>query len=82
MPDLAESWTLSYDALTYTFALRTDAKFSDGTLITSADVIWSLEHALDPDTGGWTGEYYLYNIQGAQDILDGTDQGIVRRDRA
>lgn len=70
--DLAESWTVSDDALTYTFTLRPDAKFSDGTPITSADVIWSLEHALDPETGGWTGEYYLYNIQGAQDILDGT----------
>ncbi|MEO8393787.1 MAG: peptide ABC transporter substrate-binding protein [Chloroflexota bacterium] len=71
IPDLADSWTVSDDALSYTFKLRDDAKFSDGTPITSADVIWSLEHALDPNSGGWTGSYYLYNIQGAQDIIDG-----------
>src|SRR3954454_3428965 len=28
-PDLAESWTISDDNLTYTFKLRADAKFSD-----------------------------------------------------
>jgi len=71
VPDLAASWTVSDDALTYTFKLRDDAKFSDGTPITSADVIWSLEHSLDPNTGGWTGSYYLYNIKGADDIING-----------
>ncbi|MBI1257344.1 MAG: hypothetical protein GC204_07730 [Chloroflexi bacterium] len=71
VPDLASNWTVSDDALTYAFTLRDDATFSDGTPITADDVIWSLEHALDPSTGGWTGSYYLYNIKGAQDIIDG-----------
>ncbi|MFN8562883.1 MAG: ABC transporter substrate-binding protein [Anaerolineae bacterium] len=71
VPDLAESWTVSDDGLTYTFTLRSDAKFSDGSAITADDVIWSLVHALDPNTGGWTGSYYLYNIVGAQDVIDG-----------
>jgi ABC-type transport system substrate-binding protein len=71
VPDVAEGWTVSDDGLTYTFTLRSDAKFSDGSEITPDDVIWSLVHALDPNTGGWTGSYYLYNIVGAQDVIDG-----------
>jgi ABC-type transport system substrate-binding protein len=71
-PDLAESWTVSDDGLTYTFTLRDGIAFSDGTPITSADVVWSLNHALDPATGGWTGGFYLANIVGSDDVLAGT----------
>lgn len=71
-PDVAESWTVSDDGLTYTFTLRENAKFSDGSPITSADVIWSLTHSLDPNTGGWTGPFYLSNIVGANDIAEGS----------
>lgn len=71
VPDLAEGWTVSDDGLTYTFTLRSDARFSDGSPVTPDDVIWSLVHAMDPNTGGWTGPYYLYNIVGAQDVIDG-----------
>lgn len=70
--DLAESWTISEDGLTYTFTLRDGIAFSDGTPITSADVVWSLNHALDPATGGWTGGYYLSNIAGSDEVLAGT----------
>jgi ABC-type oligopeptide transport system substrate-binding subunit len=70
VPDLAESWKISDDGLKYTFTLRQDAKFADGTPVTAADAVWSLAHALDPDTGGWTGPFYLSNIAGAQDIVD------------
>jgi peptide/nickel transport system substrate-binding protein len=41
VPDLAESWTLSDDGLTYTFALRGDAVFHDGTSVEAEDVVWS-----------------------------------------
>jgi peptide/nickel transport system substrate-binding protein/oligopeptide transport system substrate-binding protein len=71
VPDLADSWTVSSDGLTYTFKLREGTSFSDGTKITSADVIWSLTHALDPSTGGWTGPFYLSNIVGANDVASG-----------
>ncbi len=71
-PDLAESWTISDDGLNYTFTLRDGIAFSDGTPITSADVVWSLNHALDPSTGGWTGGYYLSNIVGSDEVLAGT----------
>ncbi|GLX97270.1 ABC transporter substrate-binding protein [Herbidospora sp. NBRC 101105] len=42
VPALAESFTASDDAKTFTFKLRPDAKFSDGTPVTSADVAFSL----------------------------------------
>lgn len=41
VPDLAESWTLSDDGLTYTFTLRNDAIFHDGTAVEADDVVWS-----------------------------------------
>jgi len=71
IPDLAEGWTVSDDGLTYTFTLREDSQFSDGSPITADDVVWSLTHALDPNTGGWTGPFYLSNIVGANDVAEG-----------
>jgi peptide/nickel transport system substrate-binding protein len=47
-PDLAESWEISDDALTYTFHLR-DATFSNGEPVTAEDVKFSLDRMLDPE---------------------------------
>ncbi|MBW7460194.1 ABC transporter substrate-binding protein, partial [Paenibacillus sepulcri] len=53
-PALAEGWDVSPDNLTYTFHLRKDLKFSDGTPITSDDVAftWTILHdkAYDGDS--------------------------------
>lgn len=43
VPDLAERWEISEDQLTYTFYLRKDAKFSDGTPFTADDVVFSVK---------------------------------------
>ncbi|GGM13987.1 peptide ABC transporter substrate-binding protein [Nakamurella endophytica] len=43
VPDLAESYTASKDGTTFTFKLRQDAVFSDGSPVTSADVVFSLQ---------------------------------------
>ncbi|MGI9253848.1 MAG: ABC transporter substrate-binding protein, partial [Thermomicrobiales bacterium] len=74
-PDLAESWTVSDDGMAYTFTLREGAKFSDGSPITSADVVASLNHALDPSTGAWTGPYYLALIEGANAVAASGSEG-------
>ncbi|MGN6598647.1 MAG: ABC transporter substrate-binding protein [Actinomycetes bacterium] len=42
VPDLAESYSASPDGKTYTFKLNKAAKFSDGTPVTAADVVFSL----------------------------------------
>ncbi|MFL5994340.1 MAG: ABC transporter substrate-binding protein [Streptomyces sp.] len=47
-PDLAKSWKISADRLTYTFTLREGVKFHDGTTLTSADVLASLNRQFDP----------------------------------
>ncbi|HET9921389.1 MAG TPA: peptide ABC transporter substrate-binding protein [Ktedonobacteraceae bacterium] len=50
VPDLASSYSISSDGLTWTFHLRPGLKFSDGTSLTSVDVVYSLDRALQPAT--------------------------------
>lgn len=55
-PSIASSYTASADAKTFTFTLNTNAKFSDGTPVTSADVVFSLNRNM--------------NIKGNGEIID------------
>jgi len=48
-PQLAESYLIGADGLTFTFKLRADACFSDGTPVTADDVIFSFKTIADPD---------------------------------
>lgn len=49
-PSLAESWDISEDGITYTFAMRQGVTFHNGRAMTSEDVKYSLERILDPAT--------------------------------
>jgi peptide/nickel transport system substrate-binding protein len=51
-PELAESWTLSDDKLTWTFKLRQGVKFHDGQELTSADVKFTFDRLLEKSAGG------------------------------
>jgi peptide/nickel transport system substrate-binding protein len=47
VPMIAKSWDVSADALVWTFHLRRGLKFSDGHPLTSEDVLFSAQVALD-----------------------------------
>src|SRR4029453_9201263 len=49
--DIAESWTVSKDQLTYTFKIRKGVKFHDGSELTSKDVKASYDKILRPPAG-------------------------------
>ncbi|PYE26643.1 peptide/nickel transport system substrate-binding protein [Rhizobium sp. PP-CC-3A-592] len=47
--DLAESWTVSDDGLTFTFKLKPGMTFASGNPITAEDVAWSIERVIKMD---------------------------------
>lgn len=44
--ELAQSWTVSPDQMTYTFKLRPGVKFHSGNALTAADVVYSIQRAV------------------------------------
>jgi oligopeptide transport system substrate-binding protein len=65
VPALAERWDVSPDGKTYTFYLRTNAAWSTGEPITTADVVYSWMRALSPATAGdYAGQlFYIKNAE-------------------
>lgn len=60
VPILAESYGISADGKTYTFILRKNAKFSDGTPVVASDVVFTVGKAQDtalksPEYANWSG---------------------------
>jgi peptide/nickel transport system substrate-binding protein len=51
-PDLASNWEISEDGLNYTFRLRTNARWHDGTPVTADDVILTIRLLQDPEFPG------------------------------
>ncbi len=51
LPWVAKKWTVSADGLTYTFVIRSDIKFHDGTTMTAEDVSWSMTRFITLGTG-------------------------------
>ena len=73
VPELADSWEIGADKLTWTFKLHPGVKWHDGTPFTADDVKFSFELCLDPKIG--TPCYPsgpLHTIVGADAVIAGT----------
>ncbi len=69
--DIADKWEVSADGTTYTFHIRDGAKFQNGRAVTAADIKFSWERALNPETGSRKALTYLGDIAGARDMASG-----------
>jgi peptide/nickel transport system substrate-binding protein len=49
IPDLADGFTISPDGTTYTFRIKNDAVFHDGTPLKAADILYTISLAQNPD---------------------------------
>ena len=70
VPGSAESWTVSDDGTVYTFKLRADAKWSDGSPVTAEDFVFSFQRVEDPKTAAKYANI-LYPIKNAEKVNKG-----------
>ncbi len=71
IPGAAESWTVSPDGKVYTFTLRKDGVWSDGSPVTAKDFLFSLRRVVDPATASEYA-YIIEPIVNAKDVTAGT----------
>ncbi len=74
VPDLAETWTISEDGTTYTFQLRQDARWEDGTPVTADDVMFTIGLIKDPNFPGRRDIGALWQQVGVTRLSDYTVQ--------
>ena len=71
VPGVAESWS-SPDNRIWTFTLRPDAKWSDGSPVTAQDFVYSWRRLTDPKTASPYGSYLHYAyVENVDDIISG-----------
>ena len=71
-PDLAESYTISDDGLTYTFVMKEGLKWSDGEALTAEDVKYSIETNLKAAISNSIFTTAFTKIVGAEEFRAGT----------
>ena len=73
--DLAVSWDVNEDGTSYTFHLRDDVQWNDGTALTADDVVYSMQRYANPCNGrGRSGLWRAYTIPiEVVNIVDKTD---------
>ncbi|MFT7754842.1 UNVERIFIED_CONTAM: ABC transporter substrate-binding protein, partial [Salmonella enterica subsp. enterica serovar Enteritidis] len=67
VPGTAESWKVSDDGTVYTFKLRDNANWSDGTPVTAEDFVFSMRRVEDPKTAAGYANI-LYPIKNAEAV--------------
>lgn len=71
-PELAESYTVSEDGLVYTFVLRENLKWSDGSDFFASDFVKSWNRAASPELGadyGYLFDYIAHNEDGTLNVV-------------
>ncbi|MDP8254190.1 MAG: ABC transporter substrate-binding protein [Candidatus Alcyoniella australis] len=70
-PELAQSWEIAPDGLSYTFQLRSGLRFSDGSELTAVDVVANFRSVLDPATGSpaVSGLFALKSVEAQGDLI-------------
>ena len=68
VPSLCEGYTVSEDGLTYTFTLREDVVFSNGSALTASDVQYTFERLL---TSGGVNDDIPLEVAGAEELKNG-----------
>ena len=58
VPALATDWEITDDGLQWTFQIREDVLFHDGTPLELSDIVAKFERARDPESGHTHPEYY------------------------
>jgi peptide/nickel transport system substrate-binding protein len=71
IPWLATKWTHGADGLSWTFSLKHNVKFTDGTPFDAAAVKANVEHIQNPATGSSTGYLALAKVKSV--TVDGPD---------
>ena len=72
-PGVALSHSISDDLTTYTFALRPDAKWSNGDPVTAGDFVYGWQRLVDPTTASEYAWYMeLMQVVNAAEIIAGT----------
>jgi ABC-type oligopeptide transport system substrate-binding subunit len=70
IPGVADQWQQSSDGTVYTFQLRADARWSNGTPVTAQDFVYSMQRLLDPATASRYATI-LYPVRNAEEINSG-----------
>jgi len=69
-PELAEADpVVSRDGRTYTFRVREDARFSDGSPVTARAFVRAIERILDPAMKSFVGPWFATALVGGEDVL-------------
>lgn len=76
MPALAEDWSISSDGLTYTFYIREDAAWSDGTAITAEDFVTFFNNILSKNVKNIM-TYELKSALGSHKTIREVDEKIL-----
>lgn len=75
IPGAAEKWDVSEDGIVWTFTLRKDLKWSDGSALTAKDFEYSWKRVADPRTAAPYGETVLGMVAGYDDATKCDEDG-------